>query len=52
MKILNRKIDELIPYANNARTHSENQVLRWQDYTGKLATLESTGELFNDLAVK
>lgn len=25
-------------------------VKRWQDYTGKLATLESTGELFNDLA--
>jgi DNA modification methylase len=25
-------------------------VKRWQDFTGKLATLESTGELFNDLA--
>lgn len=25
-------------------------VKRWQDYTGKQATLESTGELFNDLA--
>jgi hypothetical protein len=28
MKIINKKIDDLIPYVNNARTHSDNQVLQ------------------------
>jgi DNA modification methylase len=89
MQIIQRKTADLIPYVNNARTHSEraiksssekNNILldffggsgstmiacektnrinysmeldpkycdvivkRWQDFTGKQATLKSTGE--------
>lgn len=44
LKIIYKKTDELLPYVNNARTHSDAIVKRWQDYTGKQASLESTGE--------
>ena len=61
-------IEALIPYARNARTHSDAQVaqvaasirefglvnpvivdvavLRWQQFTGKKATLAGDGRLF------
>lgn len=45
------KVAELIPYINNSRTHSEDQVAinRWQEFTGGNAILESSSESFNDL---
>ena len=51
---------KLLPYARNARTHSDRVarlieldpkyvdviVRRWDDFTGQTATLEGTGEPF------
>jgi ParB-like chromosome segregation protein Spo0J len=28
MQLINKNIEDLIPYANNARTHSDEQVLQ------------------------
>ena len=39
-KIERKKVNGLIPYARNARTHS------WQGFTGKQAKLEGSGETF------
>ena len=51
MQIETIGIDRLIPYARNSRTHSDAQVAqiavrRWQQFTGKRATLEATGAEF------
>jgi len=65
-------LERLLPYAANARTHSESQVAqlagsivefgfnvpvlvdvavkRWQEFTGKEATLEATGATFAQVA--
>lgn len=47
----------LIPYARNSRTHSPvqvqqvaNSIKRWQNYTGKQAVLEATGQTFDELS--
>ena len=43
-------IDRLIPYARNARTHSEAQIAQiaasMQEFTGKIAVHAETGEPF------
>ena len=55
MHLINKPIDQLIPYVNNARTHSKEQkyvdaiIKRWQKYTGKNATLESNRKTYNEL---
>ena len=50
-----RAIEALIPYVNNARTHSDAQVAivqRWQDFTGQTATLDGNGRTFAELSAE
>lgn len=42
------QVADLIPYARNSRTHSDEQVT--QNLTGKQAALEATGETFEELS--
>ena len=39
-------VERLVPYARNPRRTVDVAVRRWQQFTGKTATLESTGEPF------
>ena len=66
-KVERRKVADLIPYARNSRTHSDEQtgrdcrmmeldpkycdviIIRWQNFTGQSATLESTGQTYTEL---
>ncbi len=41
---------KLVPYARNARTHSDVIVRRWQEYAGREAIHLATGATFDETA--
>ena len=65
LEVRYRKLEDLIPYARNSRTHSEAQVAqiassirefgftnpikRWQEFTGKQAVLEADDRTFDEV---
>lgn len=77
IKIVQKKTDDLTRYANNSRTHSDEQIAqivasinefgftnpllinyvdvmitRWQNFTGKEASLQSSGQTYNSQLLK